>query len=128
MIIPKLAAPVVSCQDRTPSTVTFVWSEVEDAAGYQVNVNDAGWVDPSSGATGTTHLIENADPAMEYTIRVRAISAVSADFPCGDSESEASACEVEDFNDLYIPNAFTPNNDGKNRSEEHTSELKSIMR
>src|SRR3546814_18472732 len=104
MIIPKLAAPVVSCQDRTPSTVTFVWSEVEDAAGYQVNVNDAGWVDHSSGDTGTTHLIEHADPAMEYTIRVRALSAVPADFPCGEGASEAPTCSLQSFPEPSLHN------------------------
>ena len=112
-ILPKLTAPVVSVQSATATSVTFAWAAVAGATGYEVSV-DGGttWIAPSSGAAGLTHLISGLKPDQAVTIRVRAFGQL----PCqlSDASSLNSKAENPLGNQIFIPNTFTPNNDGKN--------------
>ncbi|MNQ82884.1 hypothetical protein D3C85_979500 [compost metagenome] len=112
-ILPKLTAPVVSVQSATATSVTFAWATVAGATGYEVSV-DGGtiWSAPSSGAAGLTHVISGLKPDQSVTIRVRA----TGQLPCqlSDASSLNSKSENPLGNQIFIPNTFTPNNDGKN--------------
>lgn len=112
-ILPKLTSPVVSLQLATATSVNFAWTAVAGATGYEVSV-DGGttWIAPSSGATGLTHLISGLNPDQQVTIRVRAFGQL----PCqlSDASSLNSKAENPMGNQVFVPNTFTPNNDGKN--------------
>ncbi|ALL04511.1 hypothetical protein AQ505_02785 [Pedobacter sp. PACM 27299] len=112
-ILPKLTAPVVVVQSATATSVTFGWAAVTGARAYEVSVDNGNtWQSPSSGTPGTTHTIEGLKPDQQVTIRVRATGQLA----CQLSDAAALSGKAENpiGNQVFIPNTFTPNNDGKN--------------
>ncbi|ACU05937.1 putative Ig domain-containing protein [Pedobacter heparinus] len=112
-VLARLAAPVVSVQEATATSITFAWNAVPGATAYEVST-DAGltWVSPSSGPVGTTHLISGLQPNQNVNIRVRAKGQL--DCQLSDATSLNGTSDNPLGNGIFVPNTFTPNNDGKN--------------
>lgn len=72
--IPNLLAPLVSCSGQTSTNITFDWTTVSGATGYEVNVNGTGWV-PANGIN--QHDVTGLTPNAVVTIEVRATGAQS---------------------------------------------------
>ena len=113
-VLPVLATPVVRVQTTTPASVTFAWNPVANATGYEVSMdNGLSWQSPSNGAASTSHVVTGLKPDQGAVILVRALGQI-------DCQTSANSIPVTGKasnpigNDIYIPNAFTPNNDGKN--------------
>jgi hypothetical protein len=107
---PAITAPVVRVDTVGVNVVRFAWDAVPDADSYEVSVdNSVSWTTPSSGANGLTHTVSGLMPGQRVTIRVKAIHPNG----CEDAISvEVSATTIPD--QVFIPNAFSPNNDGLN--------------
>lgn len=107
-ILPNLVAPIAVVDSVSTNSITWRWNAVAGAASYQVSIdNGATWNTPSSGSLGLTHTLTGLPLGTSVTLRVRAnggcIPAVSA---------PVTGQTVTD--QIYIPNSFTPNNDGLN--------------
>jgi gliding motility-associated-like protein len=104
-----LATPVVSMTSVTTSTINFSWQPVPGATGYIVSVNGSPYITPTSGSLGTTHNIINLQPAEKITISVIALGVETClNSAIGIAEGTTLSDEV------FIPNSFSPNGDGKN--------------
>ncbi|WP_084288961.1 Ig-like domain-containing protein [Pedobacter nyackensis] len=112
-VLTKLNAPVVVVQSTTATSVTFAWSAITGATAYEVSL-DGGltWILPSGGAAGTTHLISGLQPNQKVNIRVRAKGQL--DCQLSDATTFNGGSENPLGNAVFVPNTFTPNNDGKN--------------
>lgn len=112
-VLTKLAAPVVSVQATTATSINFAWIAVPGATAYEVST-DAGltWVAPTSGPAGTNYLILGLNPDQQVTIRVRAIGQL--DCQLSDATTLTGKAENPLGNNIFVPNTFTPNNDGRN--------------
>jgi gliding motility-associated-like protein len=107
-VLPNLVAPVAVVDSVGTSIIVWRWNAVANAISYQVSIdNGATWITPSSGTLGLTHTITGLPLGTSVTLRVRAnggcTPAVSA---------PVTGQTVTD--QIYIPNSFTPNNDGLN--------------
>lgn len=112
-ILSVLGSPVVTLDSAGANFLNFSWLSIPGAVAYKVSVdNGITFTDPSSGSTGTTHTITNLLPAQSVTLLVKAIGTTD----CENSSANASGTTKATVSntDIYIPNAFTPNNDGKN--------------
>ncbi len=104
-----LVTPVVAVASVTSSTISFSWQPVPGAIGYIVSVNGSPYITPTSGSLGTTHNIINLQPVEKMTISVIALGVEV----CRNSEiGMATGTTLTD--EVFIPNSFSPNNDGKN--------------
>ena len=112
-VLAKLAAPVVRIQEAAATSITFAWDAVPGATAYEVST-DAGltWAAPSSGPAGNTHLVAGLQPNQQVTIRVRAKGQL--DCQLSDASSLTGTSDNPLGNGIFVPNTFTPNNDGKN--------------
>ncbi|RYY52672.1 MAG: T9SS type B sorting domain-containing protein, partial [Chitinophagaceae bacterium] len=106
----KLAAPVVTVASMTSTSVTFSWNAVAGATGYEVSVdNGLTWI---STATATSYTVSGLQAGQNATIRVRAKGAL--DCQTSDATTLTGDTDNPQENTVFIPNTFTPNNDGKN--------------
>jgi gliding motility-associated-like protein len=113
-ILRPLPAPTVTVTATTATSVTFGWAAVTGATGYEVTT-DGGttYTAPSSGANGLSHTISGLQPNQTVAIQVRALSSNSCQ--TGILSTKVSGTSANPLgNDIYVPNVFTPNGDGKN--------------
>ncbi len=105
---PALATPVVTLDSVGTNMIRWRWSSVPGATGYEVTTNNGTtWTTPSSGTLGLTHTVSGLQVGQTLTLQVRVLGGCVpvASLP-------VSGTTVTD--QVYIPNAFTPNNDGLN--------------
>lgn len=109
-VFPLLAVPVVRGDTTSPNTLTWTWTAVPNATGYEISLdNGVTWTSPSSGSTGTTHVIIGQPPATTRTLLVRANGTLA----CQRSVSAPTISRTV-IDQIFIPNTFTPNGDGRN--------------
>jgi gliding motility-associated-like protein len=104
-----IAAPVVTASAITAASITFSWTAVTGATGYQVSIDGGAYITPSSGSTGTTHTVTGLQPLQSVSIRVIALGAQTC------QNSAAGTTTATTYGDeIFVPNIFTPNSDGRN--------------
>jgi gliding motility-associated-like protein len=112
-LLQQLPAPVVTAGATDVSSVTFNWVAVSGAAAYQVSVdNGQTYNSPSSGSSGLSHTITGLYQNQAVSILVRAMGGSSCQL--SDNSIAVTAHAINQTDDIFVANAFTPNGDGKN--------------
>lgn len=112
-LVRLLAAPTVTVDNTTPQSVTFRWNAVAGATSYQVTQDGGTTFIVPNGPNGLSHTISGLQPNQSVSIQVRALGALS----CQTSPLSASVTGTASNplgNSVFVPNVFTPNNDGRN--------------
>ena len=71
-VIDTLLAPNILCAGITPFSLTFAWDTVVGAVGYEVNIDNGGWIIPTG--PGLTHTVTGLVVNQTVNIQVRGIS------------------------------------------------------
>jgi gliding motility-associated-like protein len=108
-----LSTPAVSVDGTTPTSVSFKWTSITGAKGYQVSVDNGPFTDPSSGSTGVKHTVSGLNLLQKVSIIVRTVGNTDCELS-GSSIAVIGTAASPLGNQIFVPNAFTPNGDGNN--------------
>lgn len=113
-VLRQLAAPEPTVENTTPTSVTFRWPAVPGATGYEVSLDGGTSFSPvAGGASGLVYVVSGLQPNTEVALVARSLGIGS----CQTSPLSARTAGRSTNplgNDIFIPNAFTPNGDGRN--------------
>ena len=113
-ITQPLATPVVSVAGVTATSIIFSWAPVNGATGYEVSTDSgATFTPPSSGSNGVSHTINGLQPSQTVTLVVRALGNTSCETSALSAPAKGTTSNPLG-DDIFVPNSFTPNGDGKN--------------
>ncbi|MFM1857747.1 MAG: hypothetical protein RLZ05_807 [Bacteroidota bacterium] len=111
-LIPRLVTPVVTVSAISFSSLTFSWPAVTGATGYLISTNGgSSFSTPSSGAAGLTHTVNGLPGNTTVTILVKATGANACETSLHAGPVSGTTLSTRE---IFVPNAFTPNGDGKN--------------
>ena len=77
----SLEKPQVYCGTSANGSVEILWDPISNATGYEINIDNGGFLSPSSGVTGLSHTVTGLNFLDSIVARVVAIGAL----PCGNS-------------------------------------------
>jgi gliding motility-associated-like protein len=112
-LLQQLPAPVAGVDSVTTFSVTFGWRAIKGASGYLVSTDSGqSYTPPSSGSTGLSHTVLALKQNQVVTLVVKAVG----NSGCQQSANSAAVTgqALNQTDDVYVANAFTPNGDGNN--------------
>ncbi|MCC6462211.1 MAG: choice-of-anchor L domain-containing protein [Saprospiraceae bacterium] len=86
----SLSAPALTCGNSTNDNISFDWTAVAGASGYEVSINGGPWL-ASSGSN--SHLVDGLNPGAQVTLAVRATGGSSAFCPALVASAVCSNCK-----------------------------------
>ncbi|MCB9056887.1 MAG: gliding motility-associated C-terminal domain-containing protein [Chitinophagales bacterium] len=105
-------APFVTVTHESFNAVIFSWNPVPGASGYEVSTDGGNtFQPPSSGTNGTTHTIAGLNSNTTVTLWVRTLGQVNCETSVLSDPVSGTTLGTQE---VFVPNTFTPNGDGKN--------------
>ena len=112
VVLQPLAAPFVTVTASTENSVTFSWTAVSGAAGYQVSL-DNGITFTPAGSNDLSYTVNGLQPGQSVTIIVKATGSTDCQQAVNSLAVTGTTANLL-TSKLFIPNAFSPNGDGRN--------------
>lgn len=109
-LISPLDSPRVTATFISSSSITFSWTAVAGALGYQVSVDDGPFVPAGTGPGTTTYTINGLNNSQTVSVRVIALGPPER---CGNGLPGYAAATTFGQG-FFMPTAFTPNGDNLN--------------
>lgn len=109
-VAPILTAPVVTNDPPAATSITFHWPAVTGAVSYEFSIDGGTTWTAVTGAGGLSQTVSGLQPNQLVTIQVRANGALACQASIGTGSATTIVPDVE----IYVPNTFSPNGDGKN--------------
>lgn len=104
-VIAELERPAINCGYSNTDSIQFVWDPVPGATAYEISIDGAGYITPSSGALGLEHLITGLNPNDTLIAKIIALG----DAPCGNSiESFTTTCATIKCNAINFTKSSNP--------------------
>lgn len=87
----RLAAPTITCGTSSTSSITFNWTGITGANGYEVSI-DTGktWSAPSSGTMGLSHTVNG----LTFNSNVQLMARATDNAPCFKGNTGTKVCKT----------------------------------